>query len=128
MFGVDHVRHGNDHDAIERAVLVLEACVDGIEALRLVVHEVAFRLPAHEVLQGLEDRGVNLELVVLELLLDLFVEHVGEAPRDRHFDAGITLLEDFRLRLPRCGRPPDIKHEGAFGPSPGLELQLCAGG
>jgi hypothetical protein len=33
-------------------------------------------------------------------------EHVGKASRDRHLDAGITLLKDFRLHLPRCGRPP----------------------
>jgi hypothetical protein len=83
---------------------------------------VVFRLPAHEILQRLEDRGVNLELVVLELLIDLFVEHVGEAPRDRHLDAGITLLEDFRFRLPGCGRSSDVEHEGALGPPLGVEF------
>src|SRR3989442_6470513 len=122
------MRHGDDYRAIERAVRILEAWVDGIEALRLVVQEVAFRLPTHEVLQRLEDRGVNLELVVLELLFDLFVEHVGEAPRDRHLDAGITLLEDFRFRLPRRGRSTDIEREGTLGSGLGVELRLRAGG
>ena len=40
----------------------------------------------------------------------------------------ITLLKDFRLRLPRRGRPPDIQHESAVGLGFGLELQLRVGG
>jgi hypothetical protein len=55
-------------------------------------------------------------------------EHVGKASRDRHLDAGITLLKDFRLHLPRCGRAPDIQHESALRLGLGLELQLCMGG
>jgi hypothetical protein len=35
------------------------------------------RLPAHEVLQHLEDRGIDLELAVLDLLVDLLVQHVA---------------------------------------------------
>ena len=128
MLRVDHVRHGDHHGGVERAVRVLEARVDGVEAVRFVLQELAFRLPAHEVVQGLEDSRVDLELAVLELLVDFLVEHVGEAARDRDLDAGITLLEDFRLRLPRRGRPADIEHEGTLGFGLGIKLRLGADG
>jgi hypothetical protein len=86
------------------------------------------RLPAHEVVQGLEDRRVDRELAVLELLVDFFVEHVGEAASDRDLDAGITLLEDFCLCLPGRGWPSDIEYEGPFGFGLGIKLRLGADG
>ena len=121
VLGVVHVGHGVHHHAVERALGVLEALIDGVEARRLVGQQLPLRLPAHEILQGLEDRGIDLELAVLDLLVDLLVEHVAEAACDRDLDAGIALLEDARRRLPRRGRPADIEHERAFGFGRGVD-------
>ena len=121
VLGVVHVGHGVHHHAVERAVGVLEALVDGVEARRLVRQQLSLRLPAHEILQGLEDRGIDLELAVLDLLVDLLVQHVAEAACDRDLDAGIALLEDARRRLPWRGRPADIEHERAFGFGGGVD-------
>ncbi len=121
------IRHGDHHHAVERTVLVLEARIDRIEVVGLEREQVAVALPAHEVVQGLEDRGIRDELVVLDLLIDLLVQHVAEAAGDRHLDAGIPLLEDLGQALPLRGRASDIEHEGAFGLGLGVDLVATFG-
>ena len=66
----------------------------------------ALRLPAHEIVQGLEHREVDLELAGGELGIDLLVEHVGKAAGDRNFDAGIALLEDLAFASQGAVGPP----------------------
>ena len=60
-----------DRDADKGAVLVLEASGDLRPAIGLEIQQHALFLPAHEILQGLEDRHVGLELLVFQLLIDL---------------------------------------------------------
>ena len=106
----------------EGAVGILERRVDGVEALRLEGEHLALPLPAHEVLRGLEQHHVGLELAVLELLLDLLIEHVAEAAVDRHREARKLALELARQRLVVRHRPAGIDHERLFGLGLGVEL------
>src|SRR5271166_268742 len=61
-------------------------------------------------------------LFVLDLPVDLLVQHVAETAGNRDLDAGIALAEEARRRLPRRSRPPDIEHEGAFGLRVGVDV------
>src|SRR5262249_20840661 len=108
--------------AVECAVVVLEARVDGIEADRLVCQQMTLCFPAHEVLQGLEDRSVDLEFAGGDLRVDLLVEHIGESAADRNLDAGIALLENLRSGFPRRGRTADIEYESCLGLRCGVEF------
>ena len=71
----------------EGPVGILERLVDGVEALRLEGEHLSLLLPAHEVLRGLEQHHVGFQLAVLELLLDLLIQHIAEAAFDRHRQA-----------------------------------------
>ena len=114
LFGVVHVGHDIHHRRPEGAVGVLERRIHLVEAGGLERQQPAFGFPAHEVGDGLQDRGIDLELSGGDLLIDLLVEHVGEAAADRNLDAGIAVLENLRARLPGRRRAADIERERAF--------------
>src|SRR5262249_48776676 len=82
-------------------------------------------LPAHEILRGLEQHHVGGELTILELLLDLLIEHVAESALDRNCEAGKLLLELPRQRLVVRHRSARIDHHRFFVFGLGVKLVEC---
>src|SRR5262249_14290777 len=109
----------------EGAVRILERGIDGLEAFRLEGEHFSLSLPAHEILRGLEQHHVGSELAVLELLLDLLIEHVAESALDRDRKAGKFLLEFRRQRFVVRHRSTGIDHQRFLVLGLGVKLVEC---
>ena len=114
-FGVVGVSDGVGGERHIGAVRIAQVRHDLLEAVGLEREQLAPLLPVHEVLHGLEEREVDLELAGGELLLDPLVEHVAEAARHRHLDARELLLELLDARLIGRGRPAGIEQQRLLG-------------
>ena len=114
LLGIIAVEHWNRGHGDPGSVLVFHCRENLIEAVGLEVQQRARLIPPGEILHRLELQEIRSDLVVLELLVDLGVQHIAEVAFGGDGDAREALLESVRRRFSRSRPATGIEHQRLF--------------